>query len=291
MRERFTDGSIIFSNVNPDFYTSTGDVEITSDVSRRLGIAVLAFMVWVTSVLLIAIIPALFLAPYLATLDVPLTDSAQIIELAKNDPTAIFLQIAAIIPAHILTGLGTWLVISQFRKFAFLKTLGWDDGGVKWWHYCIILGGFLVVAAVVGAFFPEQENDLIRILRSSRAAVYVVAIVATFSAPFIEELIYRGILYSAFQRAFGIPAAFILVTLLFALVHVPQYYPSYSTIFLLTLLSMTLTAVRVFSNNLWPCVVLHTIFNGFQAAMLLIEPLISPQTPKDVTASILHLVR
>jgi membrane protease YdiL (CAAX protease family) len=51
---------------------------------------------------------------------------------------------------------------------------------------------------------------------------------ATFTAPIVEEVIYRGILYSAFQRARGSGVAIAAVTLLFALVHVPQYYPSFS---------------------------------------------------------------
>ena len=160
-----------------------------------------------------------------------------------------------------------------------------------WWHYAVILVAFFVFAAIIGNYFPEKENDLIRILQSSQSAVYLVAIVATFTAPLVEEVIYRGVLYSAFQRAFGIPAAFALVTGLFALVHVPQYYPSFSTIFLLTVLSMTLTAIRVVSNNLLPCVILHTLFNGIQSIFLILRPDISvPALPEHGTV-ILNLIR
>lgn len=267
--------AVISGGRNPDF-VDRGPVEHTegSNIGRRIGFALLAFLVWAISVALIAIVPALFLLPYLASKNISVTDSARIVDFARSDQTAIFLQLAAILPAHLLTLALAYVVVSQGRRFEFLKTLGWEKGGIRWWHYCIILGGFFVVAAIVNAFAPEQDNDLLRILRSSRSAVYVIAFIATFSAPFVEEVIYRGVLYSTFQRAFGVSASFILVTILFALVHVPQYYPSYSTIFLLTLLSMTLTAMRAWSNNLLPCIILHTIFNGLQSVLLIIEPLV-----------------
>lgn len=257
--------------INPDFSTQI-PVPAQTEFGRRAGFAGLAFLVWLLSVMLIAFVPALFLLPYLASQGINVTDSATILEFAKSDQTAILLQLGAIIPAHLLTLLLAYLVMTSGRRFSFLKTLGWETGGVQWWHYSLILFVFFAIAVVVGLYVPEQDNELLRLLRSSRAAVLVVAFIATFSAPLVEEAIYRGVLYSAFDRAFGMPAAFLLVTLLFALVHVPQYYPSWSTIALLTLLSMTLTGLRIWSNNLWPCVVLHTIFNGLQSALLISEP-------------------
>src|SRR6185369_11733992 len=105
-----------------------------------------------------------------------------------------------------------------------------------------------------------QENELTRMLKSSRVVVFLVAFMATFTAPIVEEVIYRGILYYAFQWAVGSGIAIEAVTLLFALVHLPQYYQSYSTICLLILLSLILTLIRAQTNNLWPCIVLYTFF-------------------------------
>ncbi|MBX7053567.1 MAG: CPBP family intramembrane metalloprotease [Pyrinomonadaceae bacterium] len=250
-----------------------------------------AFGGWAISVILIIVLPGMVLLPYLLTLDPPITDNKAIVEFAQTDKTAIFLQVLAIIPAHILTLLFAWLVVTKGRKYSFRETLGWDSGRVRWWHYAGILAGFMVVAAVVGHFVPEQENDLIRILRSSRATVYLVVFMATFTAPIVEEVIYRGLLYSAVQRAAGVPIAFLVVTLLFALVHVPQYYPSYSTIFLLTLLSVLLTGLRVWSKNLWPCIVLHMIFNGLQSLLILIETDPASSPPVDPSGIFFWIVK
>ena len=246
---------------------------------------------WVASILAILIIPTLFLLPYLATIQPPITESEQLVEFAKSDPTSVFLQIVAIIPAHLLTILLAWLIVTKRRKYPFKEMLGWQTGGFRWWHYLIVLGLFFVLAAVVGSLVPEQENDLIRMLQSSRSAVYIIAFVATFTAPFVEEVVYRGVVYSAFQRALGVPAAFALVTFLFAVIHVPQYWPSYSTIFLLGVLSIILTAIRVKTNNLLPCIILHTLFNGLQSIFLLAEPVLPKPEVQQQAALILYLLK
>ena len=249
--------------------------------------------VWIASVLFIMVIPALFLLPYLATQRGSFLGNEQLIEFAKTDPTSVFLQIIAILPAHVLTLLLAWLVVTRGRKYGFREMLGWQSGGFRWWHYVIVLGGFFVLAGVTGYYAPEQENDLTRMLQSSRSVVYVIAFIATFTAPLVEEVVYRGVLYSAFQRRIGVPAAFFLATFLFAVVHVPQYWPSYSTIFLLTVLSVTLTSIRLISKNLLPCIILHTLFNGIQSVFLILSPE-GPKTdiPEPVSAilRLFHLV-
>lgn len=247
-----------------------------------------AFAAWFISVMLILFVPSILLLPYLLLKENPITDPAEIAKFAMTDTAALVIQVLAILPAHLLTIAVAWLIVTR-RKFDFREMVGWKTGGVRWWHYLIILGLFFVTAAVVGNFFPEQDNELLRILRSSRAAVFAVAFVATFTAPFAEEVVYRGLLYSAFQRTFGTAAGFTLVTLLFALVHVPQYWPSYSTIFMLTLLSVILTAVRLYSENLWPCIVLHTIFNALQSFFLIIEPYMPKPGAQEQAALFLYL--
>ncbi|MEQ1764675.1 MAG: CPBP family intramembrane glutamic endopeptidase [Pyrinomonadaceae bacterium] len=236
----------------------------------------IAVVVWLVSVLLIVFIPTLFLLPYLVSKMGGSVDRTQIAEFATKDPVAVWIQIAAVLPVHILTLLVSWYVVTNFRKFPFRETLGWQSGGMRWWHYALILAGFVAVMIIVGLVVPEQENELLRILKSSKWALYTIAVLAVFTAPVVEEVIYRGILYSAFQRSVGTFTAVALVTFLFALVHVPQYWPSFSTIFLLTLLSLILTLIRVYTVNLLPCIILHTLFNAFQSALLMAEPHLNP---------------
>jgi len=241
--------------------------------------SLIAGLAWLASVVLIALIPILVLLPYILSRGPAFSEKEALGEFLKSDPNSILLQIVAIIPAHILTLILAWAIVTKLNRFSFRETLGWSSGGMRWFHYAGILAVFFTVAMVVGNYFPEQENELTRILRSSRWVVFLVAFMATFTAPIVEEVIYRGILYSAFQRTLGVIAGIVVVTLLFAVVHVPQYYPSYSTICLLLLLSLILTLVRARTGNLLPCIVLHTIFNGIQSILLILEPYLKSQAP------------
>lgn len=231
-----------------------------------------ALGVWAVSVLMIVFVPAIALMPYLISSGVFAGGNEQLAQFAVTDPTAVLIQIAAVIPAHAVTIAFSWAVITRFNQYSFREMVGWTSGGVRWWHYALILAGFFSFAAVFGSLFPEAENDLIRILRSSRTAVYVVAFMATFTAPVVEEVVYRGMLYPALQRSLGVPAAVVFVTSIFTLVHVPQYFESPSTIFLLTILSLILTLIRVYSGNLLPCVIFHTLVNGVQSLVLIFYP-------------------
>ena len=237
-----------------------------------------AFLVWLASVALIIIIPTIAVGIYIAANNFDITNREQLAEILKTDINATVLQILAIIPAHILTLVLAWAVVTRFNKFSFRQTLGWKFNNFKVWHIILIIFVIFALAGGLTSYFGEQDNELLRLLRSSRTAVILIAILATFTAPIVEEVIYRGILYSALQRTVGVWLAVFLVTMLFAVVHVPQYAADYVSISMICLLSLVLTLVRVWTNNLLPCIILHFVFNGIQSLMLLLEPYISKTT-------------
>lgn len=245
-----------------------------------------AFGMWAISVLAILIVPILFIIPYIIFLAIEGNNSLEIIQ---NDSTIIIISILAIIPAHILTIVLAWFIVTKNNKFSFQQTLGWSHNNFRWFYYILVLVGFFALAAVVNYLIPEQDNELLRILRSSRTAVYVVAFLATFTAPLVEEVVYRGILYSAIQRSIGVTGAVAIVTTLFAAVHFTQYWGSPGTILMIGLLSLVLTLVRVHTGNLLPCIILHTVFNGIQSLLLVLQPFLPKNiggTPEQAAAII-----
>lgn len=247
---------------------------------------------WLVSVILLVLFSAVFGLGYLAAQKVNFQDAEAVQQILTTDPTAILVQIASVIPAHLLTLLIAWSVITKFNKYSFKEMVGWKWGGFNWLHIIGIVIGFHLLAAALTLVFGEQTHDLTKMLKTSRNAVFFVAFMATFTAPIVEEAIYRGILYSAFQRSFGVTLAVVAVTALFAGVHFVQYWNSPVALFLVTLLSLVLTLIRVKSGSLLPCIVLHTIFNGVQSILLILEPYISkPATQETVTQSFIHFVK
>ncbi len=251
----------------------------------------MAIVLWLVSVGFIVFLPALFLLPYLLSQNISMSDQANVIKFSTTDPTAILIQIAAIIPAHILTLIIAWFIITNYKTYSFKEMLGWKWGGYRWWHTIILLLTVFAVAITTNYFFGASDNDLLRILRSSRYVVFLVAFMATFSAPIVEEVVYRGVLYSAFQRTTNIPMAVFLVTFVFALVHYPQYWGDTSTLITLTFLSLVLTLIRVWTNSLLPCIFFHFVFNGIQSVILLLQPYLPQSLDATKVEGFFHLVK
>ncbi len=234
-----------------------------------------ALLVWILSVGFVFIFPAVFVIPYIISQNISFSDN-EALSKAALEPTAVLVQLAAVIPAHLFTLLIAWAVITKTNKYSFKEMLGWDWGGYNWWQTSLIMIGLLILVMLFafGAtqIFGQQDNDFLKILRSSRYAVFLVAIIATFSAPIVEEVVYRGVLYSAFQRTFNIPIAVLLVTVVFAVVHFPQYWGANATLLTLTFLSLVITIIRVKTNSLLPCILFHFLINGFQSILLILQP-------------------
>jgi membrane protease YdiL (CAAX protease family) len=252
---------------------------------------------WILSVIFIVVVPAVFLFPYLISKHLDLTDKAGLNNFTFTDPTAIILQLAPVILAHILTIAAGWMIVTRLNRYSFRETLGWQMDGFRVWHAIALTVVFYIFGYLMTSAFGKVENDFEKLISSSRVAVYLVAILATFTAPLVEEVVYRGVLYSAFQRTFGFTIAVIFVTLLFTIVHVPQYsmngVPDYASVITLLVLSLTLTLIRAKTGNLLPCIVLHTVFNGIQSLLLVLEPLLqsSDTTTPDPTGFIHHLFK
>lgn len=235
---------------------------------------------WLSSLALMFICPLVFLVPYLLRQRVNAQDWAQF---SISDPTAIFLQIISIIPAHLFTLGVAWLIVTRIGKRPFLRGLGWEWGaGLSLWRSVALAVGLLAVGVTIIYLTGNPETTLDKMLKTSRGAALATAFLATFTAPLVEEVVYRGVLYSGLRKHLGAVWAGLFVVVLFALVHVPQYIESPGTIAVILLLSAVLTVIRARTGQLLPCFVVHLVFNGIQSVLIVAEPYLkslSPETP------------
>jgi membrane protease YdiL (CAAX protease family) len=233
-----------------------------------------AFLIWLASVLLLFGMAFVFLVPY-AALKSPGMDRQALAEFLATDKTALLLTVLSAIPAHLLTLGIIWAVVTHFGKRPFWRALGWSRGkGFGIWMSAGLAALLYVIAISMIYAFGLEETDtaLARIVSSSRAAAIAIAFMAVVTAPLVEELVYRGVLYSALQKTAGRTWAIAGVLMLFTLIHVPQYWPNYGAIAAVGLLSVSLTLVRAYTGRLLPCFIMHLVFNGIQSALILFEP-------------------
>ncbi|HKU75528.1 MAG TPA: CPBP family intramembrane glutamic endopeptidase, partial [Pyrinomonadaceae bacterium] len=80
----------------------------------------------------------------------------------------------------------------------------------------------------------------------------------------------RGLLYKALEKAGGVAVAIVIVSLLFAGVHVFQYRNNVAVIAVITLLSITLTVTRAVSGKVLPAFIIHLVFNGIQSVLIVL---------------------
>lgn len=282
----------------------TGDNEYRADDSKEMPEAInptpdnppwhwtSAVLVWIASVLFL-VVPSFILFFYAVRRGVDVQNAKILKEFLLNDYTAVLIQVLLVIPAHLLTLILSWFVVTKNGKYPFFKTLGSKWNGFKFWHILAVIVGFYLAAYILVSIFGEQPNDFTKMLEVSRTIVYIVVVLAVLSAPVVEEVVYRGIIYSAFQKRFGVNFAIFVSTTLFAGVHVLQYYPSVAPIILIFLLSFILTMVRFKTSNLLPCIVLHMVFNAIQSISLILQPYLPESLGglPEKAASVIHFLK
>lgn len=273
----------------PDQLPATGSAPSLDPNNPAWGI-VGALLVLVASFLVQIFIPLFFIIPFALSrgLNPASPDFVRgALELALTDRIGIFLQILSIFPAHLLTFAVVWAVVTGFGKRPFLESLGWTWTGRLglWQSIAIGIVLFVIATGLAKLLGAEKPTQLEQIINSSLGARYTIAVLAVFTAPFIEEFVYRGVIYSALQRLIGVNGAVIFVLGLFTLIHVPQYWPNIGVISAVALLSIALTIIRAYYGRLLPCVVIHMAFNAVQAVLLVVEPYaqrVLPQTEPTV---------
>lgn len=231
-----------------------------------------AVLTWVASIALLFLIPNICVLPYLLS---RYRGVAATREILVADKTFIFLFVLGWLPAHLLTLALIWAVATRLGKRSIKGVFGWSwSPNFGLWRSAALAGCLFVLTFFLLALLGGQKTDLDRILESSRATAVTLAIIAVATAPLVEEMIYRGLLYSAFQKALGQWWAVVVVASMFAGLHVVQYWPNAAAISSITLLSVVLTLIRARTGRLLPCFVVHLIFNGIQSVLILLEPYI-----------------
>lgn len=235
----------------------------------------IAIVTWIVSLLFLLFVPLIAAVPYVVY--VWRTHGTINPQALAGDKTLLFVSILGVVPAHLLTFLLVWLVVTEWRRRPFWQTIGfeWPESvsPVIGTLACFVIAGALyAVGGWVTVKWGGSKTDLDLLVESSLAARFATAFVAVFTAPLVEELIYRGVLYSAIEQTLGTVIAFFSVSLLFAGVHVLQYKNNIAVIVVITLLSFTLTALRAYTGKLLPSFMVHLVFNGVQSVIIVLAP-------------------
>ncbi len=170
--------------------------------------------------------------------------------------------------------LGVVWFFAIYRRKSRLRDLGlryYSIAKTIWYSFLslllIFLVSFLYVFLMNSLFGIEAPSSKIEILVRNRSiSSNILLVVVALIAPFSEEIFFRGFLYSAFKKSWGINAALFLSSFLFAVVHLELY-----SFIPLMIIGWLLAYLFEKTKSLLPAIFLHGVYNLILILILLGE--------------------
>ena len=136
-----------------------------------------------------------------------------------------------------------------------------------------IFGGFIclplvaVTNLVIQSTQPEPlENPQIEALMGDGIESWMLVLLLPIGGiivPFVEELLFRGLLFRWLSIKINVPWAIVLSSVVFAVLHgIPHFIPA------ITVLGAVLAILTNRSGSLWPAIVAHGTFNSVMIVMV-----------------------
>jgi len=115
------------------------------------------------------------------------------------------------------------------------------------WHYVTLSYGWT----------PTSTNDLLTMFGTSTTSIVLAVVCVVVLAPFIEEIIFRGVFLSTLEMAMPNWIALIVSSAIFATYHASlwAFIPHF-------VLGLALGYLAQFRKTLWPAILLHALYNA-----------------------------
>lgn len=154
-----------------------------------------------------------------------------------------------------------FLVVVHYEQ-PFWAGLKWKSLSWRQTAQCLMGGLALALFTLLALLaLPDKGSFPMEQLFTSPQAAYVVGGFAVLVAPFMEELIFRGVLFAFFENLAGLRFAIVSTALLFAGLHVPEYWGAWHHATLILLVGLVFSAARGMTGSLAPSVILHLAYN------------------------------
>lgn len=142
-----------------------------------------------------------------------------------------------------------------------------------WQALACLAGGTLMTVAIalLPPVLPDATQFPLESLFSSRAAAYALGAFAILVAPFMEEMIFRGVLFAIFESQVGLRFAILITAILFGGLHVPEYWGAWNHMLLIFLVGLVFSLARGRSGSLAPSVFLHVGYNATMMVALFVS--------------------
>ncbi len=138
----------------------------------------------------------------------------------------------------------------------------------NWRPANFLLVGVALALVVQMLSLPVKTRLPIERLFDSREASYLLAGFGILVAPLVEEVIFRGFLFAAVERAWGVRLAVWSTSVLFATIHVPQLRGAGPQILAILGVGLVLSWIRGRTGSLAAAYFVHLAYNTTLFTML-----------------------
>lgn len=161
-----------------------------------------------------------------------------------------------------LFALPIYLLLSIFRKESFVDASGFKKVRMKYIALSALMGvGASVVLTMALSFipvdrwFPEYVETMDKMF--GRGNLLSVIIGTGLTAPFIEEIIFRGFILKELEKNLPVTVAVVIQGILFGIFHFNMLQSIYAA-----LLGVLLGFVFVWTRSIWAPIIVHMFINN-----------------------------
>ena len=183
---------------------------------------------------------------------------------SASSKASIAIVIQALASVLVLAFMYTLVRIKHELPFA--QVIAWRPIVYRPFFHATAYGAAGVLLAVTVALasnvmsMPDQPTPFEDLLRDP-SALLLVAGFGVVIAPLVEELIFRGFVFSIFERTHGRLAAVLITAGFFSLIHGPQYDWHWQILLLLMYVGIVFGAVRAVTKSIVPPTIIHASYN------------------------------
>lgn len=135
---------------------------------------------------------------------------------------------------------------------------GWVKMGIG--AYCVTIP-LVFIGAMITRIFANQtfsDNPIVFWIKNGKISMVWIIFLAVIAAPVVEEIAFRGLLYTSLRKQFNKWGAAIISASIFSLIHPTIPY----TLLPIFMLGMVFAIVREESNSIYPSMIAHALNNG-----------------------------
>jgi membrane protease YdiL (CAAX protease family) len=164
------------------------------------------------------------------------------------------------VASYVVVAIYMVILVEGKYHVRFLSAIGWNwraGATLKLFGLGVLTVLLDIVASHV---LPMPKTTPFDQMFSTPQNAYLLAAFALTAGPLMEEIFFRGFLYPVLARRIGVASAVVLTALPFGLIHYLQY-KSWAAVFVVALVGVVLTLVRVVTKSVAASFLVHVGYN------------------------------